>query len=205
MTTYLERINSLTKTQKIASLAFMLAMMTGVFVGWVYLPKREETLRIHETLARLNSEINIHQKNVARLDDLRKENAELKRLLSELKEQLPSQEEVEVLLKQVDELGRGAGLHFKLWRPSDKKPILSGLYVEIPVNVEVMGGYHALRLFFDKIGSLPRIINVSGMTMGSPQVEGNRTSIQASFLATAFASLEEAPVILHPSESGKPQ
>lgn len=183
----------------------MLAIIAGAFVRWVYLPKQREAVLLEESLARLNSEVNLHQKNVARLDDLRKENAELKRLLAELKEQLPSQEEVDVLLKQVDELGRNAGLHFKLWRPSDKKPVLSGLYVEIPVNVEVMGGYHALRLFFDKIGSLPRIINVSSITMGSPQIEGRGTSIQASFIATAFASSEEAPLISHPPEDGKPQ
>jgi len=155
-------------------------------------------------MAGLNNEINIHRTKVRRLDELKKENSDLQRQLAVLKEQLPPEAEVEILLKQVSELGGRTGLDFKLWQPVQKKPNSSGLYVEIPVNVEVAGGYHSLGAFFDKISKLPRIINVSNIRMGASKAQANRVFIQTSFSATAFASLDESAVKAKAPEQSKP-
>ncbi|MFQ5781101.1 MAG: type 4a pilus biogenesis protein PilO, partial [Nitrospiria bacterium] len=71
----------------------------------------------------------------------------------------------------------------------------SGLYVEIPVNIEVAGGYHSLAVFFDKISKLSRIVNVSNIRMTSPKAERDNIVIQTSFSATAFASVEEGAAV----------
>jgi type IV pilus assembly protein PilO len=81
-------------------------------------------------------------------------------------------------------------LDFKLWRPSERRPGASGLYTEIPVDVEVAGGYHAVASFFDRIGKLPRIVNVSGLKMTNPKVDKSRLMIQTTFRATAFAAMD---------------
>jgi type IV pilus assembly protein PilO len=66
----------------------------------------------------------------------------------------------------------------------------SGLYIRIPVNIEVAGGYHSLALFFDRISQLSRIVNVSNIRMTSPKTNKDKIIIQTSFSATAFASGE---------------
>ena len=189
----LEKLKNLTNTQKFVSLVLVIVIISGAFVWFVFIPKSGEISTLNGEIAALNNDINIHRIKVKRLDELIKENKELKLQLATLKEQLPPEAEVEILLKQVSELGGRTGLDFKLWRPGAKRPNASGLYVEIPVNVEVAGGYHALGVFFDKISKLPRIINVSDIRMGNSKLEQNKVLIQTSFSATAFASVEGAP------------
>jgi type IV pilus assembly protein PilO len=199
----LERLKSLTNTQKFVSLFLVIVIISGAFLWFVFIPKSSEISQLNVEMAALNNEINIHRTKVRRLDELKKENTELQRQLAVLKQQLPPEAEVEILLKQVSELGGRTGLDFKLWKPVEKKQSPSGLYVEIPVNVEVAGGYHALGVFFDKISKLPRIINVSNIRMGTPKAQQSKVSIQTSFSATAFASLDEKAAAPKPPEQEK--
>lgn len=189
----LEKLKNLTNTQKFVSLVLVIVIISGSFVWFVFIPKSGEISTLNGEIAALNNDINIHRIKVKRLDELIAENRQLQLQLAALKEQLPPEAEVEILLKQVSDLGGRTGLDFKLWRPAEKRPSASGLYVEIPVNVEVAGAYHALGVFFDKISKLPRIINVSNIRMGSSKLEQNKVLIQTSFSATAFASVEGAP------------
>ena len=92
------------------------------------------------------------------------------------------------LLKQLSNLGTRIGLDLKLWRPSPRIEDSSKLFVRLPVDVEMSGGYHTLALFFDRIGKLPRIINVNKIKMGGGKEERGRVSVQTSFQITAFAS-----------------
>ncbi|HEY5599822.1 MAG TPA: type 4a pilus biogenesis protein PilO [Candidatus Manganitrophaceae bacterium] len=200
----LEKLKSLTNTQKFISLVLILVIISGAFVWFIFIPKSAEISQFNEAINSLNNDINVHRTKARRLEELIKENKELQRQLAELKEQLPPQAEVEILLKQVSELGGRTGLDFKLWKPAEKKQNPSGLYVEIPVNVEVAGGYHALGVFFDKISKLPRIVNVSNIKMGNAKIEKNKFLIQTSFSATAFASVDESAVQKLP-EKGKAQ
>lgn len=201
-----EKLKNLTNTQKFVSLVLISVILSGAFVWFVFIPKSGEISVLNGEIAGLNNEINVHRIKVKRLDDLIKENRELQRQLAELKEQLPPEAEVEILLKQVSDLGARTGLDFKLWRPAAKRPNSSGLYVEIPVDVEVAGGYHALGVFFDKISKLPRIVNVSNIRMGNSlnsKSDPQRVSIQTTFNATAFAVVEGGAATPPPPEKGK--
>lgn len=170
--------------------ALGLILILAAFVWWVYLPQYDEIGHLKEEVSRRRKDVKRHEEKLIHLDELKKENAALQRRLADLKEQLPQQPEIEGLLKQVDELGRSTGLNVSLLKPADKKENASGLYVEIPVSIDVVGGYQSLRLFFDKVARLPRIINVSHIRIGNPRIEQNKTSIQTSFLATVFAAYE---------------
>jgi len=205
MAAILEKLKNLTNTQKFVSLVLIIVIVSGAFVWFVFIPKSGDISALNSDIASLSNDINIHRTKVKRLDELIKENRELQRKLTELKEQLPPEAEVEILLKQVSELGARTGLDFKLWRPAGKNPNASGLYVEIPVNVEVAGGYHALGVFFDKISKLPRIVNVSNIKMGNPKTEQNRLLIQTSFSATAFASVEGGAPVQEASTQATPK
>lgn len=39
-------------------------------------------------------------------------------------------------------------------------------YDEIPVDVEIIGGYHNIALFFERVAKLPRIVNIENIVMG---------------------------------------
>src|SRR3989442_502880 len=97
------------------------------------------------------------------------------------------------LLKQLSDFGTRIGLDLKLWRPGARAEDSSKLFVRLPVDVEMSGGYHTLALFFDRISKLPRIINVNKIKMGGGKEERGRLSVQTSFQVTAFASPAPAP------------
>ena len=199
----IEKLKSLSNKQKTGALVAIVIIITGLWIWQVYLPKSDEINGLEQEVANLNNQIGLNRTKVLRLADLKRENAQLQAQLADLKQQLPPEAEVEILLKQVSELGIRTGLDFKLWKPADRKQSPEGLYTEIPVNVEVAGGYHALGSFFDKVSKLPRIINVSNIRMGSPKMEREKVLIQTSFVATAFAAGETKPPASNSKETVK--
>ncbi len=187
----LETLNHLTKNQKLLIFFLVAVLVSGAFIWFVFIPKSDQIAKLEREIVDLNDEINVHRVKVRRLDTLRRENRALQLRLAEQKEQLPSEAEIAQLLKQVSELGGRSGLNFKLWKPGPRKKNASGLYLEIPVSIEVSGGYHSVGAFFDKISKLKRIINISNIKMASAKMQKNRMLIQTRFSATAFASIEE--------------
>jgi type IV pilus assembly protein PilO len=203
----LDSLKALPGYQKAVLGAIPAVVLLAAFVWFVYMPKKAEIAAIEQQIAQINNDINVNQAKARRLDELKLENAELAKQLTLLKEQLPPESEVATLLRQVSDLGIKTGLDFKLWKPSDRRPGASGLFTEIPVDVEVAGGYHAVGAFFDRIGTLSRIVNVSGLKMAGAKVDKGRFMIQTTFRATAFAAVDEssapAPVDA-PGAKGKP-
>ncbi|MFQ5597716.1 MAG: type 4a pilus biogenesis protein PilO [Nitrospiria bacterium] len=193
-------LRNLTNKQKLIILSLLVAVTAAAFLWFVWIPKNDEIARVERELSNLNSSINIQRVKVRRLPELKKEHRALQRQLAEQKEQLPSEAEIEILLKQVSELGGKSGLDFKLWKPAPKKEDASGLYIEIPVNIEVVGGYHSVGTFFDQISKLKRIINVSDIKMSSPKLQQNQVKIRTVFSATAFASMEKGSAAGAPSK-----
>src|SRR5437879_12726619 len=100
-----------------------------------------------------------------------------------------------MLLKQVSDLGIRLGLDIKLWKPSIKTEDPSKLFVRMPVNVEISGGYHTAAIFFDGINALPRIVTVSGLKMGAPKKEKARVVTQTVFDLIAYAEPEETKLV----------
>ena len=108
--------------------------------------------------------------------------------IAKKKERLPPKEEAVMLLKQLTDLGVRLGLDVKLWKPGKQVLDSSQLFVKMPVNVEVAGGYHTVAMFFDRVAKLPRIINVANLRMGAPKVKDGRVIIQTVFDLHAYAA-----------------
>jgi Tfp pilus assembly protein PilO len=64
------------------------------------------------------------------------------------------------------------------------------VYSEWPWSFEVRSTYHNMGLFLDRIRTIPRIVNVSGVVMRS-QGDGVTTTVTANFTATTFVYREE--------------
>jgi type IV pilus assembly protein PilO len=179
--------------QRLMIFAFVLAVYIGGFVWFIYLPKQEQLVFLKQEIALLSKDVQEHQAKADRLEALLKEKELAEQQLAELQQELPLEPEAVALLKQIAELGVKSGLDFKLWRPTAARPAQNGLYVEYPVDIEVAGGYHALAGFFDQIGRLQRIVNVTNIRMGQAKVTPIDVVISTTFNATAFASGQAAP------------
>ncbi|HZC68892.1 MAG TPA: type 4a pilus biogenesis protein PilO [Nitrospirales bacterium] len=174
--------------QKVAMLVLVLVGIGVGFYFYVEDPLQANISILKSEIAKLDTEITTSKARIAKLEELKQLNAELLRQLAKNQEHLPPEGEAVTLLKQLSDLGIRIGLDLKLWRPGARVEDSSKLFVRLPVDVEMSGGYHTLALFFDRIGKLPRIINVNKIRMGGGKEERGRVSVQTSFEITAFAS-----------------
>jgi len=187
----LDLLRSIPLVQKVGLLLMILA---GIIVGFYYYvaePKSTEIAALQGEIGGLDTQIQTLTIKVKHLDELIAASKHLEIELAKKKERLPPEEEAVMLLKQVSDLGIRLGLDIKLWKPSAKTEDPSKLFVKMPVNVEVSGGYHTAALFFDRINALPRIVTVSGLKMGAPKVEKGRFVTQTVFDLVAYAAPEE--------------
>ena len=153
-----------------------------------------EIANLQGEVGKLDNEIQTLTIKVKHLDELIAANKQLEIELAKKKERLPPEEEAVMLLKQVSDLGIRLGLDIKLWKPGTKSEDASKLFVRLPVNVEVTGGYHTAALFFDRINSLPRIVTVSNLKMGMPKTDKGRIVTQTIFDLIAYAAPQDVKV-----------
>jgi len=187
----LEALRTVPVAQKMALLGVIIGGLGVGFYYYVVEPKNEIIAQVQAEIGKLDAELQTLVIKVKHLDELIAANKQLEIELSKKKERLPPEEEAVMLLKQLSDLGVRLGLDIKLWKPGNPSEDPSKLFIRMPVNVEVAGGYHTAGLFFDRINRLPRIINVSDLRMGSPRVEQGRVVIQSVFDLTAFAAPQE--------------
>ena len=191
----LELLRSIPLVQKVGLLLMVLA---GIIVGFYYYvaePKSAEIEGLQVAIGTLDTEIQTLTIKVKHLDELIAANKHLEIELAKRKERLPPEEEAVMLLKQVSDLGIRLGLDIRLWKPSAKSEDASKLFVRMPVNVEISGGYHTAAIFFDRINALPRIVTVSGLKMGAPKMEKGRVVTQTVFDLIAYAAPEETKLV----------
>ncbi|TAL09887.1 MAG: hypothetical protein EPO02_08985 [Nitrospirae bacterium] len=179
--------------QKILLLVLLLG---GIAAGFYYLiedPQQQVIQNLRTEVEKLDKDININKEKVKNLEELKKLNTELELQLARNQEHLPPESEAVTLLKQLSDLGTRIGLSLRIWRPGGRQEDSSKLFVKLPADVEMTGGFHTLALFFDRISKLPVIINVSKIKMGAApvgagKVDKDRVSVLATFQITAFAS-----------------
>ena len=192
--------------QKAVLLVLLLAAIGG---GYYYMFEDPDGMLFADTygqklksltteIAKLDTEIKTNKEKAKNLEGLKKLNTELEMQLVKNQEHLPPESEAATLLKQLSDLGTRIGLSLKSWKPGSRQEDSSKLFVKLPADVEMIGGYHTLALFFDRISKLPRIINVSKIKMGAAKVEKDRVSVQATFQITAFASPAAPPAVAKP-------
>src|SRR5579885_276688 len=155
--------------------------IAGLLTGFYYLDwqgKRAQEEQLRQKVEALDKEMQGLMLEVKHLDELVAANKQLELELETKKAKLPPESEAVTLLKQLSETGTRLGLEIRLWKPGPQTEDPRKLYVRMPVSVEVAGGYHTAALFFDRIGKMERIVNVSDLKMGGAKREGDRVVIQ---------------------------
>jgi type IV pilus assembly protein PilO len=94
----------------------------------------------------------------ANLDLFRTQMAEAEDTFANQLRILPNSHEIPGLLDDITFVGTSSGLDFvKLqWQPEISKEI----YIELPIDIEVVGSYHSFGQFVSKIADLPRIVTL---------------------------------------------
>ncbi len=156
-----------------------------------YRPKSAEIKALKSEIQKQEQEITNAERKLAKLPELKAKYNVLVMELDDLKRQLPEEKEVSGLLKQVSDLGIESGLVINLWKPANKRVHSSGILYEIPVKVEMSGSYHNLGVFFSKLTTLNRIVNLKNIKLGRPRPSGKEAVLQIALDTVTFSAIPE--------------
>lgn len=98
------------------------------------------------------------QQQAANLDAYQEQMKTMKASFGALLRQLPEKTEVPGLLEDISHQGLATGLEFRTIRLLPEKEI--DFYVELPIEIAVIGTYHQFAEFVSNIASLPRIVTL---------------------------------------------
>ena len=188
MAVTLDSIVKLSTPKKILILVGIIAVISALYYSLLFKSKQQEKTQLQSKLTRLQVDLRKKQAAVAKLERYRAEVAKLNEDFTRALIQLPDKKEIPSLLSNISRLGKEAGLEFLLFKPM--KEVAKDFYAEIPIDINVLGSFHNVATFFDKISKLPRIVNVSNLDMKTPKVEGNEILLKTSCLATTFKFIE---------------
>lgn len=139
---------------------WVLVFLLVCFLGYNYHLKSlgEQYEAARENESRLRDDFRMKAFQVANLDALRAQLAEMEEQFGTLLSQLPKDTEVPGLLEDITEKGVDAGLTFNSISLEGERA--AAFYVELPININVKGAYHDLGAFTSGVAGLPRIVTL---------------------------------------------
>ena len=124
------------------------------------------------------------------LNRFRKEKELLEQRLDEALAELPEEKNIDELLGLFQDRAQKAGLEISTITPEAEKS--EGFYARIPIPMTVTGNYHEIATFFDSLGRLKRIVNVSDISMSAPKDLAGKMVVDAKFMVTTYMFLNQA-------------
>jgi type IV pilus assembly protein PilO len=124
------------------------------------------------------------------LNQFRREKELLEQQLREALAELPEDKNIEDLLQVFQDRALKAGLEIGSIEPG--KPTIDRFYAKIPIPMTVVGNYHEIATFFDALGRMRRIVNVSDVALDSPKDVNGKLVLNGRFLVTAFMFVDPA-------------
>ncbi len=98
------------------------------------------------------------QRKAANLEAYQQQLAEIERTFGAMLRQLPGKTEVPNLLVDISQTGLAAGLQERLFQPGSETR--KDFYAELPIKIQLTGGYHEFGQFVSGIAALPRIVTL---------------------------------------------
>jgi len=171
---FFNKIEQIKMPIRILILVGTVVLFVGLFVYFIYIPKTDEINTTTNSIEDLTNQLNRAKIQRQKLPERRAEKAEVDAQFQEALKLLPNTKEIPALLVKISELGKDSQLDLRLVIPRNES--VKEFYIEIPVSIEVRGTYHAVAVFFDKVGHMERIMNIQNVSM-KPERERSTTLI----------------------------
>ena len=178
------------------------ALVTVALYFMVFKSQSDKNATAQHTLqdkVRENNELESYR---PKLKDMDQQVANLKQQLEIERRIVPDEKLVDTFIETMDGEAQKAGVELRRYTA---KPITSKeYYSEIPFDMELDGPYYSMLNFFDRVGKLERMVNVSGLLVSNTKnpsfAKAKHTyqyapneSVVATFTATTFFSHDLAP------------
>jgi type IV pilus assembly protein PilO len=175
-------------SQKIALVIFIIAGMGAGYYFLVHTDLEKDIEKLDRQLAKLETELQEKQEIAGNLSKFRKRVEFLQQKLEEKKKNLPDDANLDHLLKTLNELSEKSDMRIVKFTP--KSEVRKNFYAEIPVALEIRGNYHEIATFFDKVAKEERIVNISNIKLGDPEIKNGKVVLKGECLAKTFKAVK---------------
>lgn len=198
----MENFSELSSLKQWGALLAGAALLSGAAYFFVFKTQQEENaasqVKLEEKL-RENAELERYRTKLA---DIERQVASLKQQLEIERRIVPDEKEVDNFMRMMGAEAMKAGIEIRRYTA---KPVSSrDFYSEVPFEIELDGPYYSVMGFFDRVGKLERIVNVSGLLMATTKKPGEaktkfqyqyapNESVVATCTATTFFSHDLQP------------
>lgn len=169
----------------VKGIACALLLILLLFLGYnFHLKDMQATLdQLAQTEESLKQQYSTKAQQASNLEAYREQMKEMENSFGALLRQLPSDTEVPGLLEDITKTGLGSGLEFEEIKLLPEQT--QQFYIELPIQITVVGGYHDLATFVSGVTSLPRIVTLHDFEL-KPATAGGNNKLRMSILAKTY-------------------
>jgi type IV pilus assembly protein PilO len=153
-----------------AALMLVAALISVGLHYTMFKSKREANDQAQQSLQtklRENAELESYR---PKLKDMERQVANLKQQLEIERRIVPDDKEVDNFIKALDAEALKTGIEIRRYTA---KPVSSReFYTEVPFDLEIDGPYYSVLNFFDRVGKLERIVNISNVLIATVKKPG---------------------------------
>ncbi len=199
----LDSVLKLPLAKRILILLVVNVAVAGLMYWFLTGPKYGEVQTLKVEIKDLTVKLVENRQIAADIPKYIREKEEMEAKLAAAVAQLPNAKEIPDLIDGISSSGERAGLKILIFRPGREVP--KGFYAEVPVKMTVEGKYESLYEFSRKIGNLPRIVNLGGMSILSMGHKNRVPLLKADFTATTFRFVPQSEMADQDKDDGKPR
>ena len=151
----------------------------------LFFGSNETQLRSLQTQhAKVEQDIQAAKAVANNLEAFKRKREELGQQLQGALEKLPESSDLPALLTNISTLGKKSGLEIQTFKQGKK--IDRGFYSEQQIELQFTGFYHDIALFFDRVASLSRIVNLTDLTFEVEKDTGESPTLKVKGIAATF-------------------
>lgn len=192
--------------QKMAGMGIGVALFLAALFGFVTIPSIRKSAELKKEIIKLKEDIKRSEVLIASASQMQSRLTAIQQRLNDYQAALPKRSDMPNILQNISDMA--AGSKVKLLKiepaPADKlsaakqqgKQDLSKaaqtIYTEMPIQIEVKGGYHALGKFINDIETSKNIMAIGDLDIGASSAD--MFNHGARLLIIAYVLREETPV-----------
>ena len=156
-------------------MAWLGAGLLTLALGWVGVVSgaNDELDAAHRLEPGLKEDFRAKLGQAVNLSELRKQKQQVQEYVIQLERQLPGKAEMDALLSDINQAGRGRGLQFELFRPGQVE--IKDYYAVLPITLKVTGRFHDIGAFTADVANLSRIVTLHNLAI-TPVKDANTTT-----------------------------
>jgi len=188
--------------------------LAGAGLFFLSKPRYEENQANQAKLVSMQEEIKTLEPLQQKAADLDREIVSLQQQLESMRKIVPDEKEADRFIRDVQDKAAEAGIVIR--RYTSKPVSTREFFSELPFEVELDGRYYQVLNFFERVGRLERIVNITNVQMASPEQGqqalklkkkynyGPDETVVATCQAVTFFTPEPKPATAAPAQPGAP-